>query len=173
MLDNGVPPDTNANDSRYTASININNIQCLLVGNYVLEYVAENNSQLFSNLITSNISVINTAAVAPVITSTNLPDSVERPALDSTLLTISVNVNDPDGLCDIKNVTFVTTRPNGVVFPPIPMFNNGNGQFTFSNYVRASSDPTSYGYFKYKFTARDNSDSLSAPVTDSIKFVYP
>lgn len=173
MLDNGTPPDSNSNDGRYTGTVNINNIECLLVGNYSIEFLAQNNSQLYSNLITSSVNVINTAVLPPVIVSTNLPDSVVRPAIDSTLLTISVTVNDPDGLCDIKDVTFVTTRPNGVVFPPIPMFNNGNGQFIFSNYVRASSDPTSYGYFKYSFTARDNSNLLSAPVTDSIKFVYP
>ena len=173
MLDNGTPPDSNSNDSRYTGTVNINNIECLLVGNYIVEFLAQNNSQLYSNLITSSVNVINTAVQPPVIVSTNLPDSVVRPAIDSTLLTISVTVNDPDGLCDIKDVTFVTTRPNGVVFPPIPMFNNGNGQFIFSNYVRASSDPTSYGSFKYSFTARDNSNLLSAPVTDSIKFVYP
>jgi len=173
MLDNGNPPDSNSNDSRYTGTVNINNIECLLVGNYSIEFLAQNNSQLYSNLITSSVNVINTAVQPPVIVSTNLPDSVVRPAIDSTLLTISVTVNDPDGLCDIKDVTFVTTRPNGIVFPPIPMFNNGNGQFIFSNYVRASSDPTSYGYFKYSFTARDNSNLLSVPVTDSIKFVYP
>ncbi len=173
MLDNGITPDSNSNDSRYTGTVNINNIECLLVGNYSIEFLAQNNSQLYSNLITSSVNVINTAVQPPFIVSTNLPDSVVRPAIDSTLLTISVTVNDPDGLCDIKDVTFVTTRPNGVVFPPIPMFNNGNGQFIFSNYVRASSDPTSYGYFKYSFTARDNSNLLSVPVSDSIKFVYP
>jgi hypothetical protein len=139
-----------------------------------MEFVAENNSGLFSNLITSDFRVVNTVDIPPVITNTNLPDSVVRPLPgDSTLLTISVNVSDPDGLCDIKNVTFVTVRPNGVTLPPIPMFNEGNGQFAFSNYVSFSSDPSSYGYFKYTFTASDNSDSLSSPVADSIKFVQP
>ncbi|MEO8211477.1 MAG: hypothetical protein ABI840_13035 [bacterium] len=171
MSDNGVPPDTNSNDGRYIATVNISNISCLLVGNYRLEFIAENNSGLFSNLITSGLRVINTDNLPPVITSTNLPDSVVRPLVDSTLLTISINVTDPNGLCDLKDVSFVTTRPNGVIIPAIPMFYNGKGEFTFSNYVRNSSDPTSYGYFKYTFTARDNSNLLSAPVTDSIKFV--
>lgn len=174
LLDNGTLPDTNANDRRFTASVNINNILCLLVGNYTMEYVAENNSGLFSNIITSSFKVVNSANQPPVITNTNLPDSVVRPVPgDSSLLTISINVSDPDGLCDLKEVTFVTTRPNGIILPPIPMFNNSNGLFTFSNYVAYSSDPTSYGYFKYEFTARDNSNILSAPVKDSIKFVPP
>jgi len=173
MLDNGVPPDSNSNDGRYIVTVNISNIQCLIVGNYRLEYVAENNSGLFSNLITSGIRVINTDNLPPVITGTNLPDSVVRPLVDSTLLTISINVTDPNGLCDLKDVTFSTVRPNGELIPPQPMFYNGNGQFIFSNYVRNSSDPTSYGYFKYTFIARDNSNLLSAPVTDSIKFVQP
>lgn len=163
-----------SNPATYTATVNITNIQCLLVGNYKMEYVAENNSGLFSNLITTNFTVVNTANVPPVITGTNLPDSVVRPFPgDSTLLTIYVNVNDPDGVCDIKDVTFVTVRPNGATLPPIPMFNNGNGEFAFSNYVSYSTDPTSYGYYKYTFKARDNSNLFSAPVTDSIKFVQP
>lgn len=174
LLDNGVLPDSAANDGIYSANINLTGIICLLVGTYGLEYVAENNSGLFSNLLTDDIKVVNTANAPPVIVSANLPDSVIRPLPgDSTLLTISVNVNDPDGLCDLRDVTFVTVRPNGVTFPPIPMFNNGNGQFVFANYVIYSTDPTSYGYFKYTFTARDRSNLLSAPVTDSIKFVSP
>lgn len=173
MVDNGVSPDTNSNDGRYIATVNITNIQCLLVGNYRLEYVAENNSGIFSNLITSSLNVMNSDNLPPVIISTNLPDSVVRPAVDSTLLTISINVNDPNGICDLKDVTFSTVRPNGVMIPPQPMFYNGNGEFVFSSYVRNSFDPTSYGYFKYTFTARDNSNLLSAPVIDSIKFVQP
>ncbi|MCB0726306.1 MAG: choice-of-anchor X domain-containing protein [Ignavibacteria bacterium] len=174
LLDNGISPDSIANDGVYSAAVNITGINCLLVGTYGLEYVAENNSGLFSNLLTDDIKVVNTAAAPPVIVSTNLPDSVVRPLPgDSTLLTITVDVNDPDGLCDLKDVSFVTVRPNGVTFPPIPMFNNGNGQFVFANYVSYSTDPTSYGYFKYTFTARDRENLMSAPVTDSIKFVSP
>lgn len=172
MLDNGASGDTTAGDGKYTATIDISNIECLLVGGYTIQFIAENNSGLFSNLIISGLDVVNTANLPPVITGTNLPDSVVRPAQgDSTLLSISIIITDPDGLCDIRDASFVTVRPNGVMLPPIPMFNNGNGQYIFAAYVGYSADPTSFGYFKYTFTARDNSDSLSNPVTDSIKFV--
>lgn len=175
MNDNGSSGDSTPGDAEYTAVINITSIECLIVGNYRVEYLAENSSGLFSNLIASELKVINTANVPPVITSTNLPDTVTRPASGSPpfLLTISAFVSDSDGLCDIKDVSFVTTRPNGDTLIPIPMANNGNGQFVFSNQVSFSSDPTSYGYFKYKFTARDNSNILSAPVIDSILFLHP
>jgi hypothetical protein len=172
MSDNGTSGDTTSGDGNYTTTININNIQCLVVGNYTLEYLAKNNSGLYSNTIVSGLKVVNTNNSPPVITNTNLPDSVVRPLPgDSTLLTISINADDPDGLCDLKDASFVTVRPNGFVLPAIPMFNSGNGLFLFSAYVSYSSDPTSYGYFKYTFTARDRSDSLSSPVVDSIKFV--
>lgn len=174
LNDNGSSPDPTAGDQTYTGAINIDNIQCLLVGTYSLEVVAENTSGLFSNLITSGFKVVNTANQPPIISATNLPDSIVRPQPgDSALLTITVNVNDPDGVCDLKDVSFVTVRPNGVTLPAIPMFNSGNGTFSFANYVSYSSDPTSYGYFKYTFTARDNSNILSAPVRDSIKFIMP
>lgn len=163
----------NSGNGIYTVTVNVSNISCLLVGNYKVEYIAENNSGLFSNLITSELRVVNTDNVPPVITGTSLPDTVTRPSPgDSTLLTISINANDPNGLCDLKDATFVTVRPNGVTLPPIPMFNNQNGEFIFSAYVGYSSDPTSYGYFKYTFTARDRSNLLSNPVTDSINFIH-
>lgn len=173
LYDSGNFPDTISGDMVYTGSVNIDNIQCLLVGSYSAEVIFENSSGLFSNLLTSSFFVVNTANQPPVILSTNLPDSVIRPAQpgDSVLLTISLNASDPDGSCDLKDVSFVTVRPNGVTLPPIPMTNGGNGLFTFSNYVSYSSDPTSFGYFKYTFTARDNSNILSSPVRDSIKFV--
>ena len=174
LNDNGSSPDPTAGDQTYTGSINVDNIQCLLVGNYSLEVVAENTSGLFSNLITSSFIVVNSANQPPQITTTNLPDSIVRPLPgDSSLLTITVNVNDPNGICDIKDVSFVTVRPNGVTLPAIPMFNSGSGLFSFSNYVSYSSDPTSYGYFKYTFTARDNSNLLGTSVKDSIKFIAP
>ena len=174
LYDNGSSPDTVPGDMTYTGSINIDNIQCLLVGTYDIEVVCENTSGLFSNLITSSFHVVNTANQPPAVVSSNLPDSVVRPLPgDSTLLTITVNVNDPDGLCDIRDVSFVTVRPNGVTLPAIPMSGSGNGVYSFSNYVSYSTDPTSYGYFKYTFTARDNSNILSAPLRDSIKFISP
>lgn len=173
LADNGTAPDSVAGDKIYSAAVNISNIQCLLVGIYKTDVIAQNASGLFSNLISSSLRVVNTANQPPVVVSTNLPDSVVRPgpSQDSVLLTITVNVNDPDGPCDIRDVSFVTVRPNGVTLPAIPMFNSGQGVFSFSNYVFYSADPTSYGYFKYTFTARDNSNLLSAPVKDSIKFV--
>lgn len=174
LVDNGLNPDSVAGDGTYSAIVNVSNISCLLVGKYKIEYLALNSSQLYSNLITSDVTVVNTSNMPPVITNTNLPDSIVRPLPgDSLLLTISVNVSDPDGLCDLREVTFVTVRPNGVVLPAIPMFYNGSGQFLFSNYVLPSSDPTSYGYFKYTFTAKDRSNLSGSPVTDSIKFVQP
>ncbi|MDQ3020703.1 MAG: hypothetical protein M3R36_09045 [Bacteroidota bacterium] len=172
MLDDGTSGDTIAGDSKYTTTINITNIECLLVGGYTIQFIAENNSGLFSNLIVSGLDVVNSANQPPVITNSNLPDSVVRPLQgDSTLLSISINVTDSDGLCDLRDASFVTKRPNGVELPPIPMFNNGNGQFIFAAYVGYSADPTSFGYFKYTFTARDRSGIFSNPVKDSIKFV--
>lgn len=174
LEDNGTLPDTTAGDGIYSAIVSVDDITCLIVGNYSLEYVASNISGLNSNLLTSGIYVKNVSNQPPIITGTFLPDSVIRPLPgDSSLLTITVNVSDIDGLCDLKDVTFVTRRPNGVILPSIPMYNNGGGQFLFSNYVSYSSDPSSYGYFKYTFTAKDRSNQSSLPVADSIKFIMP
>ena len=160
-------------DSTYSGTINITNISCLLVGNYSLIFSAENEIGLSSNQITSTLYVKNTANVSPVIISTNLPDSVVRPISGSVPLTISINVTDADGHCDIKDVYFGAYRPNGNFIGFNPLVFSSNNEWTFTNVVTPSTADSSYGYFRYQFFARDRSDAISSGVWDSIKFVRP
>jgi hypothetical protein len=175
LNDNGAAPDITAGDGIYSGTFNFSNIQCLIVGEYRIEYVAENSQELQSNVISYPFPVINTANQPPVIVSTDLPESVVRPPQGGNPfpLTIRITANDPDGICDLKEASFVTERPNGVILPRIPMIYEGNGLFSFSALVEYSGDPTSYGYFKYTFRATDNSNVNSIEVKDSINFVYP
>lgn len=173
MLDNGVLPDSTAGDRRYSCNINVSNISCLLVGAYTLQYIAENNEGLFSNQLTSLLPVINTANQPPVVSNPNLPDSVIRPVTGQFDLTISVDVNDADGNCDITSVYFDAYRPTGTYIGRIPMTSAGSNVYTFTNPVLPSSADSSYGYFKYFFQAADRSNALSAFLKDSIKFVRP
>jgi hypothetical protein len=173
MSDNGVLPDTTAGDGRYIAQINISNIQCLLVGAYKIQYVAQNSATLFSNLITSVFPVVNTANLPPVISNLIIPDSVVRPITGSFDLTISLTATDPDGSCDINSVYFDAFRSTGNHIGRIPMFPAGNNIYTFTNPVTPAVPDSLYGYYKYIFQAIDNSNALSNQITDSIKFVRP
>lgn len=161
---------TNSGGNNYSANASISNINCLLVGTYQLQFQAEDNLGLLSNVFLREFEVINPTNSPPFIVSTDLPDSVVRPAQDSVLLTISINADDPDGICDIRSASFDAERPDGVVFTGIPMLYEGNGLFRFSNFVTSTG---LNGYFKYTFTVRDNSNAVSVAVTDSIKFVQP
>jgi len=165
----------NTSDSTYSGTLNITNISCLLVGNYNLIFIAENEIGLSSNLITSTIYVKNTANVAPVIIETNLPDSVVRPLTGAVDLTIFVNVTDTNGTCDINEVYFEAYRPSGFIIPGgvIPMTHFLGAEWRFTNPVLPAIPDSSFGYFKYHFFAKDRSNAISTGVWDSIKFVRP
>lgn len=160
---------------KYSKTINAGSISCLLVGNYSVQVIAKNEAGLFSSQVNSPLYVRNTANAAPVVVSTALPDSVVRPVTGSIDLTISINVADADGNCDLKEVYFNAYRPSGFIIPggSIPMTFISNNEWRFTNPVGASTADSSYGYFRYQFFAKDRSDVLSTGVWDSIKFVRP
>ncbi len=173
MADNGVLPDSAAGDGRYSANIKFNNITCLSVGQYTFSVYAYNKDELISNQINSAFFVINTQNLPPVITNTDLPDSVVRPVTGQFDLTIKATVIDTNGECDINEVYFDAYRPNGLYIGRVPMSNAGNNIYSFTNPVLPSGADSSYGYFKYLFQATDNSNAQSVVVADSIKFVRP
>lgn len=158
---------------KYAKSVSVSGISCLLVGGYTVQVTAKNEAGLFSSVVNSPLFVRNTANVPPVVTGTSLPDSVVRPVSGSIPLTISINVTDADGICDIKEVYFGAYRPNGNFIGVNPMTYLNNNEWRFTNVVTPSSADSSYGYFKYHFFAKDRSGAVSVGVWDSIKFVRP
>jgi hypothetical protein len=158
---------------KYSKTINAGSISCLLVGNYSVQVIAKNEAGLFSSQVNSPLFVRNTANVAPVIISTTLPDSVVRPVTCQFDLTISINVSDADGNCDLKDVYFNAYRPSGSYIGIIPMTYFSNNEWRFTNPILPAPADSSYGYFKYHFFASDRSNVISSGVWDSIKFVRP
>jgi len=173
MSDNGVAPDSAANDGRYTCNVKFDNISCLVVGQYTFSVYAYNTDNLVSNQINSSFYVINTQNFPPVIVNTDLPDSVVRPVTGQLDLTIKTTVTDTNGSCDINQVYFDAYRPNGLYIGRVQMSNAGNNIYSYSNVVLPSTADSSYGYFRYLFQATDKSNAQSIVVADSIKFVRP
>lgn len=173
MQDNGSPPDSIAGDARFTANITITNISCLIVGQYQIQFLAENTSGISSDLLTRTFNVIDTANQPPSISNPDLPDSVVRPVTGSFDLTISVDVVDPDGECDIASVYFDAFRPTGSYIGRNSMVKSGLVKYSFTAPVLPATADSSYGYYKYLFQAIDNSGALSPVLIDSIKFVRP
>ena len=173
MHDDGIAPDSVAGDRRYSSAVNVSNISCLLVGNYSIQFIAQNSAGLNSNQINSFIVVVNSANQPPALSSPNLPDSVVRPSTGTIDLTITLTAIDPDGSCDINTVYFDAYRANGNFIGRIPMTATGNNIYSYTNTVSYSPADSAYGYFKYFFQAVDNSGALSTVLKDSIKFVRP
>jgi hypothetical protein len=173
MSDNGVLPDSVANDGRYSCSFREIGMLCLLVGEYSVQYYAQNNAGLFSNLINKPLFVVNTINLPPILSNLVIPDSVVRPLSGSFDLTLSITVWDPDGPCDINSVVFDAYRPSGFYLGRNPMTASSNNTFTFTAAVTPASADSLYGFYKYIFRAYDNSNTPSNVITDSIKFVRP
>ncbi len=174
LSDNGNLPDSVSGDGKYSGTINITNISCLLVGQYTINLYAENTDGYISNQINSYFKVVNTDNYPPYISSLNLPDSVIRPISGFINLTIEATANDTNGFCDIKTVQFDAYRPNGNFIGRFEMTKSNNfGLFSYTAPVGASTADSSFGYFKYFFQAIDNSNAVSTIVKDSIKFVRP
>lgn len=173
MLDNGVSPDTTANDRRYTALIAKDGFGCLIVGGYKLQYYAETNEGLFSNIITTNMQVRFSNNVAPVLSNPVLPDSVVRPTSGQFDITLEITATDANGECDINLVYFDSYRPSGYYFSSPIMTYAGGNLYKFTNPVTYTPFDSLYGYYKYHFHAVDNSGLISNTIIDSIKFVRP
>ena len=167
----------------YTATINIDNISCLIVGNYKVDYYAENASGLFSNQVSDAFYVKNTANAAPVVSGLIAPSSIQVPASGINSAVLSVLANDSNGSCDIKSVFFNSFRPDGTITggSPFSMFDDGNiplhgdtiaGDGRYSLIIGIPSTQTTFGYFKFIYQARDNSSLLSNQLIDSIN-VFP
>ena len=176
---------TSNGNGTYSANISLSGIQCLLVGNYKVQLVAEDSQGLFSNVIILSLPVRNTANQPPVVSGLIAPDTVFIPATGENVYVLSVLINDPDGYCDLQRVEFSSFRPDGTQTNngnPFPMFDDGNIEqhgdtiamdSRFSEKIRVPSTNNITGYFTFKYKAVDRSGVSSAELVDSILVRFP
>lgn len=146
---------------------------CILVGSYKVEFLAVTTSGLNSNTVTNNFSVINSNSIKPVVSIIYAPDTLVRPTGSELVPAfLQVQVNDPDGICDIEWARFNSINPNGVPNSnnPFTMYDNGNpappfsdtvgndGKFSLTIYIGSTA---TLGDFSFKFFAKDRSDLTS------------
>ena len=173
LLDNGILPDSVPGDLRYSCSVNITNISCLLVGSYSIVYTAVNQDGISGNVINSSFLVKNSMNFPPTLSNPVIPDSIVRPVSVPFLLTLQITATDTNGVCDVNQVYFDTYRPSGSYLGRNPMTYSNSSVWTFSNFVTPAVPDSVYGYYKYFFYAIDNSNAISLVYKDSIKFVRP
>lgn len=184
LKDDGVLPDSVAGDGWYTGTISFT-MSCRLVGDYNVNFIAENISGLISNNFPAIFRVINSQHVSPVISDLILvPDSTR--VNEPTCVVIEVTVFDQNGSCDIFKVYYTGTRPNGQDLTPHNLYDDGScciventglpsgdttasdGKFT----RKLCGPPDQVGYYKYNVRAINNSGDTSNVLSDSI-YVYP
>jgi hypothetical protein len=184
MSDDGILPDTSAGDGRYACTVNITNISCLLVGQYSVQFIAENTSGLLSNQINSSVNVVLTNNKAPVVSGLFAPDSIAIPVSGSNISTLSIFALDSNGYCDIRRVFFNSFRPDSSITggSPFQMYDDGNipehgdsvaGDGRFSLIIQITSTQTTVGWYTFKYQAEDNSGLLSNQYIGRINIYRP
>lgn len=184
LKDDGVAPDTTANDGTYNGRIFFVRT-CRLVGNYRAEFIAENESGLFSGSDNKNFVVENTNNSPPSVSGIVItPDSTQSGV--NAFFIFMITATDPDGQCDIQRVFYTGLRPNNTQLTPldlfddgscciIPPFNTTSGDTTANDTKftrRTSGAPPDTGYYRYYIRAVDRSGDTSNVLADSI-YVYP
>ncbi len=186
LQDNGISPDTSANDGHYTGTMT-HIFSCRIVGIYRIQIIAYNISNYSSPSVSNTVSVTRFPDHPPVIT--NL---VFYPHSADTSQTINlgfmVTASDPDGPCDIQSVFYTGFHPDHITqlnrqdlfddgsccpignFPPSGDTTANDGKYT-RIFLNVHS-PHELGYFTYFFRAVDRSGDTSNVLADSI-FIHP
>lgn len=185
LRDDGVLPDTTPGDGRYTGLISFSMTSCRVVGDYQCNFIARNVSGLYSPTDQKYFKVINSQNQPPLCSNLSVqPDSAKL--LDTTILVFKINVIDPNGSCDIRDVYYDGTNPSGQSITRRYLFDDGNccpippenvtsgdsiaGDGIYTRVLRGP--PTELGYYRYHLKAVDRSDSSSNILSDSI-YVHP
>ena len=107
LLDNGVTPDSIANDGVYGAAFPFSLIRAQ-AGIYRIEIVATNEQQTSSNKISLAFNATRNNST-PTLDATSLvaPDTIDRPVSGTSLFFISIAAADSDGIADVKQVYFI------------------------------------------------------------------
>lgn len=168
LKDNGIAPDTTAQNGWYTASFN-QLLDCKLIGSYKIEIIAENISGLIGNTVVTSFTVTNVNNHQPGISNLIAPDSLRRPsgvgADTVNIAFLQVSASDPDGICDVNEAKFNSFKPDGIPSSgnPFTMFDDGNiiahgdttafdGKFSLLIQINSSNQ---IGNYLFKFNTKD------------------
>jgi len=135
-------------------------------GIFTIDFQTQDNSQLTSNTLGLSFTVYRTN-LAPSLSNLVAPDTVVRPSSGSVTFLFAVTASDPDGLCDVADVSFYVLLPP----PPsgaIPLFDDGDpakgdqtaGDGIFSRIVSINAQNT-LGEKRIVFLARDQAGAVS------------
>jgi len=194
MFDDGglfpIPPD-NISSGDVSAGDSIFSVQIPLrkkhVANYIVQVVATDKDDAVSSSIFRTFSVRNQFNNPPALSNLVMPDSVNVPReIDTNFVKITLKVEDPQGIEDIKSTYFTSKRPDGSIVGTYEMFDDGNAKFyeTFGGFFTSGDNTAGDGTFTvtvpipqgttigtyrdFTFQARDRAGEVSATITKRI-----
>jgi len=163
LLDNGMKSDVQAGDSIFSFWSNLY-YMVRIGGDYLIRFQATDRSGERSRGLVLPLYV-NRPNDPPVILEINAPDIV---GLSEGHFTVTIHVEDPQGLEDIKMVYFNSTKPDGTPATGNPFFmyddglekngdlEEGDGWYSLEVEISRSNQP---GNYQFTFYAEDQSRS--------------
>ncbi|MCP5061506.1 MAG: hypothetical protein GY936_03475 [Ignavibacteriae bacterium] len=151
-----------------------------LKGDFILRIVVNDNFGGSSEILQHSFELIaKTPNSIPIITNLIAPDSVVVQSPKS-LIKMSVEVSDSNGLADISEVYFKLTKPDGSTSGnKFAMFDDGNktnhdddiaGDGKFSTIIEITPE-NDKGKYKFEFFAEDKSNTISNAITHFIEIL--
>ena len=164
LSDNGIFPDSIANDSIFTGSVKFTAIRSE-IGTFYAEVGSSDAQEFTSNPVRIPFTILRLNQ-APVISNLVAPDTVYRSL--QTPFTVSVQASDPDGLYDLVSVTM--TNENNSVFSLHDDGINGDEMGGDGIFTQVFAFPTDQplGPYVFTFKAIDRSNVSSAVLTKTI-----
>lgn len=177
LLDSGVDGDTEAGDGIFSSLISMDFAQ-KKVGVFSFRFQACDKAKNFSNPLVKTCKVANYLNVPPVISNLVAPAELTLSTLDVVTATMTVEVDDPQGLADIQFVYFNSTKPDGKPATGNPFYLNDDGNQPVSGdkvkgdgiySITINLPPgTTMGEYTFVFEAIDFSNAKSNQITHKL-----
>jgi hypothetical protein len=176
LYDNGVISngDTTAGDNKYSARFPMS--RSYPVGLYTIKYfITDINNNTKQAAIKSFEYDNNQNDLPPQISDLAAPDTV-KVADPKSIIFMSVSASDPNGSTDIKEVYFISYRPDGSTSnEKNQMYDDGDdlhgdlkaGDGIYSILIQVTPQNTK-GIYKFNFRATDRSNKLSNIISHNI-----
>ena len=176
LHDDGVPPDTKANDNIYSGYIEFQ-IQRVVVGTFSINLWGEGTTGYNSNTIILPLQIVRSNH-PPVLSNLSMDSLISiSGSIDQNYLQIVIEATDPDGLSDIRIVYFDSFKPDGSPASgnPFLMYDDGNFNGVSGDYSAGDGyfslkvgKPTSTGTYQFEFHAVDRSNNTSNTVIKNV-----
>ncbi|MBN2090572.1 hypothetical protein JW964_13255 [candidate division KSB1 bacterium] len=177
LQDAGQDGDAAAGDGIYSALISIDFTQNK-VGTFSFRFQARDKAKNLSSPLVKTSKVANYLNVPPTISSLEAPAELTLSTLDVVTATMTVEVDDPQGLTDIQFVYFNSTKPDGKPAAGNPFYLNDDGnQPTSGDKVKGDGiysitinlpPGTAKGEYTFVFEAVDFSRAKSNQITHKL-----